>query len=270
MKQLKILETAPNIQSIQSFFQRFEKEERRLQSYKIERDHTALSGFLRNFGSFERLAFQFRAQSATYFDVFQVLRLGHYEERLHTPFLAHLLDPAGAHSQGRLFFDAFLSMVLPADAIPPGISHIEVSPEHHTPYGRIDILVKYRVRERQSDVGKLQAVVIENKVYAPDQPRQLERYHNYLTKTLGLKTGEFHLIYLSPWKQQPSIEKEGEEDLWCSITERQYNALKASKSLLEIGYYAEIVPWLEGCIEQIQAPVVAHTVKQYLKTIQRL
>ena len=253
-----------NLNEAKLFFKRFAEKDQQLVQYKIDRDRTALSGFLRNFGNYERLAFQFREQSATYYNVFQVLGLGRYEEKLHTPFLADLLNPKGEHSQGRLFFDAFFSEALGMGDLLTGISHIEILPEHHTPYGRIDILVKYRVG------GKLRAVVIENKIYASDQPRQLERYHNYLDKTLGLLSGEYFMVYLTPWKTDPSIEKEGEECKGCSITQATYDKLCHEKSFIKTGYHEDIGPLLKRCLAHIKAAIVSETVKQYLKTIQTL
>lgn len=257
------MELTQELPTIKAFLQRFEDKEKQLQNVKIKLDRTALSGFLRNFGSFEKLAFQFRVQSATYFNVFQVMRLGSYEEKLHTPFLAHLLNPVGAHSQGRLFFDAFLSEVLPAELIPSDISQIEVLPEHNTPYGRIDILIKFRAG------NKPKAIVIENKVYAADQPLQMERYHDYLRKTLGLSTDDFYMFYLSPWNKQPSFENINNPGATYSITKALYDNLCDNNCFFEIGYQSHIVPILNQCLELIKAPVVAETVKQYLQTIQK-
>jgi len=259
-----LLESPQALLNIKTFLQRFHDKEKHLQNVKITRDHTALSSFLRNFHRFEKLAFQLRAHSATYFNVFQVMRLGSYEEKLHTPFLAHLLNPAGAHSQRRLFFDAFLSAVIPVKVILSDISHIEVLSEHNTPYGRIDILIKYWVNKNP------RAIVVENKVYAPDQHLQMERYHDFLRKTLGLSIDDFFMIYLSPWKKKPSFENKENPEAIYSITKELYDSLCKNYCFVEIGYHTHIIPFLNYCVGHIKAPVVAETVKQYLKTIQNL
>ena len=113
-------------------------------------------------------------------------------------------------------------------------------------------------------------MVIENKIYAGDQPWQLERYHDYLKNTLQLNPGDFAMVYLSPWNQKPSIKKEGDKGGVYAITEPLYKELKNQHCFHEIGYHGHIEPFLENCLNNIQSPKVAETVRQYLQTIQML
>ena len=43
-----------------------------------------------------------------YFNIFEVLNLAHYEEKLHTPFITELLNPQGSHGLKDSFLRAFI------------------------------------------------------------------------------------------------------------------------------------------------------------------
>lgn len=49
---------------------------------------------------------------AEYFNIFNILKLDYAEVRVHTPFIANLLNPKGTHAQGDLFYKAFIEVVL--------------------------------------------------------------------------------------------------------------------------------------------------------------
>jgi len=47
-----------------------------------------------------------------HFNLFQILRIGHYEVSTHSPVLGDLLDPGGTHGQCKVFLELFLQQVL--------------------------------------------------------------------------------------------------------------------------------------------------------------
>src|SRR5206468_335947 len=102
------------------------------------------------------------------FNMLRVLRGDSDEVRLHSRFIAALVDPA-LHVLGHALLLEFLNAL----EVPTGgygafsLSGLAVHVEH----AGIDILITNDQR---------QAVLIENKVYAGDQDRQLRRYHDYL------------------------------------------------------------------------------------------
>jgi len=114
------------------------------------------------------------------------------------------------------------------------------------PGGRIDILVK------SSRYG----LIIENKIYAGDQDKQLTRYDNYGKKTFG--ADRYLLIYLTLYGYDASKES------------------TATKSAEEVGYlrlsYAEdILRWLEQCVRLADnKPLVRESLNQYIRTIKQL
>ena len=95
------------------------------------------------------------------FNVFSILRREDDEVYLHSRFLAELLDPDGAHCQGYRFLVAFLHQV--------GIEGFRTE--------------NVRVRQEYRDIDLVvtnddQAIILENKIYAQDQKRQLQRYYD--------------------------------------------------------------------------------------------
>ena len=95
------------------------------------------------------------------------------EVRLHSKFLAELLNPKGSHGQGSKFLDLFIQQfdIKNVDSETSKVS-VEESIGNKTPTtgGRIDILIE--------DTNK-HTIIIENKIYASDQENQLLRYYNY-------------------------------------------------------------------------------------------
>ncbi|WP_169793796.1 PD-(D/E)XK nuclease family protein [Pseudomonas trivialis] len=94
------------------------------------------------------------------FNLFTLLRSSSDEVRLHSRYLAFLLNPQGAHGAGT----KLLQLLLAALNI-EGFDCTEVTVE--VEYRNVDILIRN---------SKRQAVIIENKLYAADQDAQLHRY----------------------------------------------------------------------------------------------
>ena len=88
--------------------------------------------------------------------------------------------------------------------------------------GRIDIILE---QEKPSK----KAILIENKVYAKNQEKQLERYYEYCLKEY-VSPENFRIIYLTQF---------GDE----YITKN----LHLKENVYEISYKKEIVMWLKMC-----------------------
>jgi hypothetical protein len=104
--------------------------------------------------------------------------------------------------------------------------------------GRIDILI----RDKN---GK--TIIIENKIYAGDQPWQLFRYNKFAEK--NCTNGNYVLLYLTLDGHHPSEESTGgriEVDYFC------------------ISYKKEIMYWLNQCIGIAALhPSIRETISQY-------
>ncbi|MBO4581022.1 MAG: PD-(D/E)XK nuclease family protein [Bacteroidales bacterium] len=118
------------------------------------------------------------------YNIFSVLGLETNEVRTHSAFLASLLNPNGNHGVGNAFLDAFVN-AMHYEKLQLNTMESSVNVEYDTGNGRIDILI--------SDNNK-KAIIIENKIYAGDQPEQLKRYYNYAKSEF---TNDFRLLYYS-------------------------------------------------------------------------
>ena len=185
------------------------------------------------------------------YNLFSILSIERYELK-HSALIANLLDPEGSHGCGDAFLRAFFEIALKGTAYPFESSSPDSCTEHYTgpiagdTGGRIDILVK------SSHYG----LIIENKIYAGDQDKQLIRYDNYGKTTFGV--GRYLLVYLTLFGSEASKES------------------TATKSAEEVGYlrlsYAEdILRWLEQCVQQADnKPLIRESLNQYIRTIKQL
>ena len=185
------------------------------------------------------------------YNLFSILSIERYELK-HSALIANLLDPEGSHGCGDAFLRAFFEIAL-KDAypfeectLPHSYTEYYTGPIAGDTGGRIDILVK------SSQYG----LIIENKIYAGDQDKQLTRYDNYGKTTFG--ADGYLLVYLTLYGCDASKES------------------TATKSAEEVGYlrlsYAEdILRWLEQCVRlAYDKPLVRESLNQYIRTIKQL
>ena len=188
------------------------------------------------------------------YNLFSILNIERYELK-HSALIANLLDPKGSHGCGDAFLRAFFEIALKERAYPfEDCTHLHSYTEYYTgpiagdTGGRIDILVE----SKSSHYG----LIIENKIYAGDQDKQLTRYDNYGKETFG--ADGYLLVYLTLYGYDASKES------------------TATKSAEEVGYlrlsYAEdILRWLEQCVRLADnKPLVRESLNQYIRTIKQL
>ena len=190
------------------------------------------------------------------YNLFSILNIERYELK-HSALIANLLDPKGSHGCGDAFLRAFFEIALKERAYPfEDCTHLHSYTEYYTgpiagdTGGRIDILVESK--SKSSHYG----LIIENKIYAGDQDKQLTRYDNYGKETFG--ADGYLLVYLTLYGYDASKES------------------TATKSAEEVGYlrlsYAEdILRWLEQCVRLADnKPLVRESLNQYIRTIKQL
>lgn len=245
-----------NINSIKKFLFSFRKKEENLLNLKIDYELPFQKSFLNNFKLLNKIASKLIENEAPKFNLFDILHINRLEAKVHTPFLAELLNPQGTHRQYRLFFDAFMKHLFKESFESEKISSISTRKElSDYANGRMDIVISYK------DDSFIKAIVIENKIYHDDEEEQLTKYHRYLTKTLNLASGQYHLVYLTPYKTKPGS---------YSISPELYDELRNSSSLTELGYHNDIIPILYSTITEVKAPVVRETLHQYIEALKKL
>lgn len=240
---------------LERLFNDFQTFEEKYWSVAFQEEREQMSVLLSAYQVFDKyhLSDIIRKESPAY-NIFSILNVRHYEEKLHTPFLVNLLNPSGSHGQGSLFLDSFIAEVLHLDYRYIDISAFSIKEEFFTVNGRIDIFMSFLIRNERV------VIVIENKIYAQDQYQQLERYYKEL-QSQGVNDATGKLYYLTPYKTNATEQ---------SISLDLMNDLFNRGVLHNIGYHNDIYPWLENNLPLIQSPKVKYTIQQYLKTIKTL
>ena len=184
------------------------------------------------------------------FNIFSILNLSSSEVRLHSNFIAELLNPKGTHSFKNEFLELFLAKlkkIISVESLESFISEnaiIEVEKstglinENYTIGGRLDIVITDRKGKR---------IIIENKIFAGDQENQLLRYYNFDKKAI--------LLYLTLDGCQPS--------LWSTN-----NELIDKEHFHCISYETFICDWIEKCMcLSAKKPKISETISQYLNIL---
>jgi len=182
------------------------------------------------------------------FNIFSVLRKENCEVS-HSRIIAELLNPKGSHSQGVTFLKEFVKVVGDGisefDIDDAAVVEVEkyIGDKTDSEGGRIDILIKDRH-------GRL--IIIENKIWAGDQGKQLYRYNQY-----GKKSGEkCEILYLTLNGKDPSDYSLGVD-----------NGIQFTN----ISYEVHITKWLESCHKETSSfPIIRETITQYLNLVKDL
>lgn len=170
------------------------------------------------------------------FNVFSVLRTESDEVNLHSRFLAALLRHRKSVGERAHNLEDFLSTV--AGARDLDVDGAQVEREHHN----IDILILDRSSSR--------AVVVENKIWAGDQHRQLTRYAEKMERE---GVGRIDLLYLTLDGHKPEEHSIGGRQVRC------------------VSYKDELLPWLERCQERAyDEPALRESTAQYVSLIRKL
>lgn len=194
------------------------------------------------------------------FNIFEVMGMESDEVFTHSAILACLLDPNGSHGCGDVFLKLFLSSLLifsdwnfstknAKTQVEYSIGPILKSREEG---GRIDILL-------ESDQ---KGIIIENKIYACDQDKQLIRYHNYAEQKYGHEN--YKLLYLTLQGNEPSDGSiKGENIILKNDIEQQ--------DFFCVSYAVDIIQWLEQCMEKaVYKPILRETIAQYIYTLKKI
>ncbi|MDA3905141.1 MAG: PD-(D/E)XK nuclease family protein [Bacteroidales bacterium] len=190
------------------------------------------------------------------FNIFSILRKEHDEEKLHSAFLAELLNCKGSHGLKTTFCKLFVKRFLIDKPVSSQFT--------------VDETVKVRKEKSIGDLGQIdiylengekEIIIIENKIYAEDQEEQLIRYNNHLKKITGKEKHKGTLIYLT---------LNGDLPAEISINSRG-NTLKEGEVYYCRSYKVDIIDWLNDCLkEAADFPFVRETIKQYIILLKKL
>lgn len=195
---------------------------------------------------------------ASRFNLFSILKVNWLEAKLHTPFLTELLNPQGTHSQGDLFYKEFIRIVLPENdqKVFGNINtrNFYIKDEEAIKNGFIDIYIHHK------DDKNPFMIILENKILAGDQDKQLTRYYEHAKEKL--KSAEtIRLVYLTLDEYTPTE---------ISMEESQQNELIEKGQLIIISYKKEITAWLKNCMDLVKSPKIKYSISQYLITLETI
>lgn len=247
-----------NITDLNNFLTNFRELSQRLESHKIIYQKTKFSGLFNGYNSLRNLIKIYEKKDATNYNIFNVLNVDEGEVTLHTPFLANLLNPTESHGQGDIFLTSFINKFIPVNkrthfSLANPNDYI-VEEEKGTSRGYIDIFIQ------SFSKSKPFGIVIENKIRAGDQPKQLSRYYQYL-KDKKLSTEQSIIFYLTVTGNEPtthSIEKITKEEL------------VRNDVLIYLSYKKDIASWLSELKDKIEAQKLKNIITQYLQIIKQL
>lgn len=189
------------------------------------------------------------------FNVFELLGLQTDETRLHSTLLAELLSPNGTHGLGaeplKLFIANFCQNRLSGfdtnDVIVEKEKYIGKIDKEYNSGGRIDILVRDTLHN---------AIIIENKIYACDQYKQLYRYRNFAKDR---KFKDFIIFYLNLFGNPASFGSEGDQEI---------DKVSSGEDYLTLSYKDDIIPWLKQCRAlAVDKPYVREVLGLYIDTL---
>ena len=199
------------------------------------------------------------------FNIFNALKIESRENR-HSAFIANLLNPEGTHLCGNFFLRTFIEMLKSKEKysqvkeiIDKLADNVWVNTEKDLKNNsRVDVWIKNKTENFY--------LLIENKIYAGDEDKQLFRYRNYLgghEKEGRNSNGERRigvLLYLTVNGKDASPDSTG------GIAKNQ------NDGYYTISYNVEIKEWLETCLKkdllkEEKYERVKSAIEQYLELI---
>lgn len=192
--------------------------------------------------------------SGEHYNVFDILGVT-TDELSHSAILTNLLNAKGKHGQKELFLELFLKEIKQKF----GNSDKKIVLENFNIKNSFAVKEKYtgRVDYEADQGGRIDIIIndgknniiIENKIYAGDQPKQLVRYNEHDKNA--------PILYLTLDGKEPSDNSIGN--------------LVLNKDFICISYTTDIKVWLENCIKEMaNKPIIRETLNQYLFLIKSL
>lgn len=182
------------------------------------------------------------------FNLFEKLSLTN-KELIHSKFIESVLNYNEEFLN--LFFSDILTIKSEGKVTRQDFRNYEINTEQNLSsgeqkYGRADIWIG----EKSTQTPPRKRIIIENKIYAGEQRKQLDRYNMYLNDNPSERIG--WLFYLT---------LEGKKASKNSATQNNYHLIS----------YDQIKAWLEKCLKSNNAGIqIKSAISQYITTIKIL
>ena len=178
------------------------------------------------------------------YNIFSILKQEEKEEGCHSRIIFNLINDCESNKLEKRFLKLFFKEVLDEEFDEKKKYFVERE-KNLGKYGRADLFIE------DSD-GK--AYLIEMKINAGDQPKQLSRYNQYLKKNYK---DDYQIYYLTLNGYHPSS---------YSLKER------AEVEYIIISFVDNIYNWIEKCIEEVgeNNKILKINLEQYLETLTKI
>lgn len=171
----------------------------------------------------------------------------HHLENQHSNILSFLIDPQEKHNH-KEYGESFLEILKKKGLKLHDGSVVSVEREDSTDdLRRIDLLIK-----TDSDF-----IILENKIYAGDQPNQIKDYLSSFENFIGSKENIF-IVHLTPFGKEPS-EK--------SISKERLHELKETYRYVSLSYSKDILDWLSTLKTKNEEDVLKAGITQYIDVV---
>ncbi len=197
----------------------------------------AMKTFLHEFEEIHRRVWRTRVD----FNVFSLLGV-RTDEASHSRVLAWLLDAESGHGQGDLFTQAFVDLC-GLDIPAAELERYAVRTEFVGQEAIIDVMVSRR--------GAF-LVYVENKVYAPEGPQQVDREYRDMQRhgaALGVPPARQYAIFLTPYGRAPVS---GDAARWKTLS------------------YGQLAAAFAAALPSVSSDRVRLVVEDWVKTISRI
>ena len=193
------------------------------------------------------------------FNIYSIANIERNEVSTHSRMIAELLNPKGSHGQKGKYLDLFCEQTgIPVTKEECDRASVRV--EKTIQEGRLDIEIRFHNLY----------IVIENKIDAADQDRQIQRYYNHC------KTEHHHcdykILFLTKYGHTPSGESLGSiEERSENETSIYYDENGKKVNIEPISYKTDIALWIEKCLAQsLDLPNVHSGLRHYLNLVNKI
>ena len=186
-----------------------------------------------------------REQIGLNYNVFTLMDIERREEETHEYMIYSILNYRNSDRRKEFIEQFLISMGIPKSFLR---EQWTVEREYYTEkHGRLDLFFKPSGHRKK-------CVVVELKVDAEDQPRQLKRYEDYVRVC---RYQDYRIIYLTLDGRDPE--------------EQSYEGMVHPEWLMRKSFGEDVLNWLEGCIEICQNKNVdAGFMQQYWILLKKL
>lgn len=197
-----------------------------------------IENFKKTYEKYEKKLEKLKKQGESDYNIFNALYSNSDEVR-HTMFLQSFLDPEGLHYQGDLFLSEFVKACKIID-FELDTLNTRVYREYGDMHNKIDIYI--------TDGNK--HIIIENKIWASDQNKQIERYIDIIKKEIKQDYDKISdqdifnkmlVLYLTPSKREPKNNSLGEYKIQGNFLVKANHKIQYKN----ITYEKEILEWID-------------------------